>query len=276
MPAKKNYINSIYGKFKIIEDLGLQKYEGKKPWQYAIGKCLNCNKESKALMSNFTKLRKKCVCEHIDRSKIKYKVKPIKMDTKNFFVIEDLGTIRPSKNSPGKIRYVNIQCKNCNHQMKCTYSNFIGGIKKCICELPKKSPINWNRIYRIHYQMISRCYDNEDKDFKYYGAKGIKVCDEWRSSRKPFYSWAMDNGYNKELTLDRIDYNGHYSPENCRWTTRTIQQRNRSNSVGYDKVIAIKRLIKDGHARKEIAFVLDIPYSTVCSIGNGRSWKDVE
>ena len=123
--------------------------------------------------------------------------------------------------------------------------------------------------------MLSRCYDNTDKDFKYYGYKGIIVCDEWKNSYKPFYEWSMNNGYEKNLTIDRINCNENYSPKNCRWVTRKIQQRNRSNSVGYEKVKMVKKLLKDGYSRKKISSVLDMPYSTVCTIGNGRSWKDV-
>lgn len=83
------------------------------------------------------------------------------------------------------------------------------------------------KLYRVWNSMKQRCYNSNDKFYFCYGGRGIKVCDEWRKDFKSFYDWAMRNGYQENLTIDRIDVNGNYNPSNCRWVDDKTQQRNR-------------------------------------------------
>ena len=88
-----------------------------------------------------------------------------------------------------------------------------------------------DRELRIRYKgMMSRCHNKNSWNYKWYGGKGITVCDEWRNDFLNFRDWALENGYSKELTLDRIDGGKDYCPENCRWTTWERQQNNKSNN----------------------------------------------
>lgn len=79
--------------------------------------------------------------------------------------------------------------------------------------------------------MIGRCKYKSHISYKYYGAKGIKVCDEWLNSFITFYEWAMKNGYDKNKSIDRIDSNKDYSPDNCKWSTRKEQNYNKTNNL---------------------------------------------
>lgn len=105
-------------------------------------------------------------------------------------------------------------------------------IKSCGCLKKNKLPIKikGTRLYRIWSGMKRRCNNISDREYKYYGGRGIKVCNEWNNSSYVFYNWAMTNGYKDNLTLDRIDVNGNYEPNNCRWVTWKVQENNRRNN----------------------------------------------
>lgn len=87
------------------------------------------------------------------------------------------------------------------------------------------------RIYRIWQRMISRCTNPRNSRYYTYGARGIKVCDEWTNDYMKFHEWAIENGYSDNLSIDRIDNDGNYEPSNCRWATNTQQVRNTSKTV---------------------------------------------
>lgn len=91
-----------------------------------------------------------------------------------------------------------------------------------------------SRLFRIWNGMKQRCRDVNAINYKHYGGKGIRVCDEWRENFQTFYDWAMANGYRDDLTIDRIDPKKNYEPSNCRWATMKEQQNNRSNNVKRD------------------------------------------
>lgn len=87
------------------------------------------------------------------------------------------------------------------------------------------------RLYRIWDAMRARCYNPSHKAYKNYGGRGVTVCDEWRDNFPAFKDWAFYAGYDDGLTIDRIDVNGNYEPNNCRWITNAEQQANRSDSI---------------------------------------------
>ena len=87
------------------------------------------------------------------------------------------------------------------------------------------------RIHRIWTQMKTRCFNPNKDNYELYGGRGITVCDEWRNSFETFYEWAMQNGYQAGLTIDRINPDGNYEPANCRWATPKWQSRNRRDTV---------------------------------------------
>lgn len=79
--------------------------------------------------------------------------------------------------------------------------------------------------------MKSRCYIPTSSNFIHYGGRGIRMCDEWLSNYDAFCEWSLRNGYNNSLSIDRIDNDGNYEPDNCRWVTRVVQQRNTSRNI---------------------------------------------
>lgn len=87
-----------------------------------------------------------------------------------------------------------------------------------------------SRLYHIWRDMKLRCYNEKQIGYKNYGARGIKVCDEWQNNFKAFYDWAIDNGYKNNLQIDRINTNGDYKPSNCRWVTPLGNSNNKRNN----------------------------------------------
>lgn len=115
--------------------------------------------------------------------------------------------------------------------------------------------------------MIERCENPNCKAYKNYGARGIQVCDEWKNNFVSFYNWAMSNGYRDDLTIERINVNGNYCPENCTFIPLSEQAKNKTNNVwityngethylaewaritGYDAQTIRNRLKKYGYDR---------------------------
>ena len=104
---------------------------------------------------------------------------------------------------------------------------------KALSKATRKHGFSDELLYKRWKSMRKRCQNVNNPMYRYYGGKGITVCDEWNNDYTKFREWCYANGYNKdikgyELTLDRIDTNGNYEPSNCRWVNMTTQVRNRS------------------------------------------------
>lgn len=86
------------------------------------------------------------------------------------------------------------------------------------------------RVFRIWIDVKRRCVNPRTKNYKHYGARGITVCEEWKNDFMAFYNWSISNGYQENLTIDRIDVNGNYEPNNCRWATTKEQNANKTTA----------------------------------------------
>ncbi|QOY37065.1 hypothetical protein AWH56_005335 [Anaerobacillus isosaccharinicus] len=111
------------------------------------------------------------------------------------------------------------------------------------------------RLYRIWTGMHRRCYDRNADNYKWYGGKGIFICEEWHNFLT-FREWSLDNGYNDELTIDRIDSYKNYSPDNCRWQT----QKKQMNNVSSNNILSYEGR---EYTQSEFAEEFNLKYHTV-------------
>lgn len=114
------------------------------------------------------------------------------------------------------------------------------------------------KLYHVWASMKNRCLNDNDANFRHYGGRGIKVCDDWLKF-EPFRNWALSHGYEEGLSIDRIDVNGNYESSNCRWVTRDIQAKNRRPRT-MDILIEYNGVTKN---LREVAKECGIKYATL-------------
>ena len=136
--------------------------------------------------------------------------------------------------------------KELKYYCECDCGNFItrvgyalrhGTATSCGCgrkEINVTHGMTDTRIYRIWKHILSRCINKNAHAYSDYGGRGIVICDEWKNNFKVFYEWSINNNYKDILTIDRIDNNGNYEPNNCRWATSIEQANNKRNNVLVD------------------------------------------
>ena len=144
-----------------------------------------------------------------------------------------------------KIHYYLFECE-CGNELVTRYDNVKNGkttscgctaIEMLIDRSTSHSLCN-TRLYRIYYKILMRCYNKNDHKYPLYGARGICMCDEWLERDNHgvtpgflnFYNWAIENGYEDNLSIDRIDVNGNYEPTNCRWADTKMQNVNQQRT----------------------------------------------
>ena len=184
--------------------------------------------------------------------------------------LEDVG-----RNKNGNVLW-KCECECGNYAVVDSSSLKTGNTKSCGC-LQKEIQEDFiksnqdhgmcnTKIYKVWSSMKQRCLNLNDKAYKNYGGRGITFCREWEDF-EPFYEWAINNGYQEGLTLERIDNNGNYCSQNCMWITKSKQSSNTRNCV---------KLTYNGKTKimTEWADELDIPYYLLQSrIKEGWSTK---
>lgn len=114
------------------------------------------------------------------------------------------------------------------------------GCMQILCPNARTHGLKHTREFSIWCDIRKRCYNENSKGYLFYGARGIKMCPEWKSSFLEFYKWAQLNGYDKTLSIERMDNNGDYEPRNCKWATRAEQSRNKRSTI-YVEIMGVKK-----------------------------------
>jgi hypothetical protein len=139
----------------------------------------------------------------------------------------------------GNFRYFECKCDCGNMKVVAMGALRKGVTKSCGCLMSEakrmEKPCKWTenhehvgtRLYRIWTDIKKRCLNSKSNAYKWYGGRGITICNDWSNRFLAFREWALQNGYSDNLTIDRVDVNGNYEPANCRWITIQEQQKNR-------------------------------------------------
>jgi hypothetical protein len=170
------------------------------------------------------------------------------------------------KYKSGTVILWNCLCDCGNSIITSSQSLIKGYTKSCGClkaELNKirgiensKHSLSHTDIWNIYYGMKDRCYNKKHPSYPRYGGRGITICEEWLNDIRIFNNWCISNGYSKGLSIDRIDNNGNYEPNNCRFVDAKSQARNRSTNI-------VVEYNEEKMTLPELSEICNIPYATL-------------
>lgn len=152
--------------------------------------------------------------------------------------------------------YFKVKCVKCGFERDIVSQNLFRGVK-CKCETKyHQHGQAGTRLYNIWSGIIDRTHNPKNAAYKNYGGRGISVCSEWAENFENFYQWSMKSGYTDDLTIDRLNNDGDYCPDNCRWITLQEQQNNRRSN-------RMETIGGETHTIAEWARIYGVNYHTV-------------
>lgn len=259
-----NYVDlpEING-FKIIEDLGKDE---NKVWRVKVI-CKAC--KTPFITGYYTLHRiKGCGCNRPSQ------LKALPEYINGFKIIKDLGydTIK------GRRRVI-AECKACKREYE-VHPHYLKERKHCGCmkkgTIASKYAKSHPQLAQAILHMKARCYNKNNQDYYNYGARGITVCDEWLADSNKFCEWSLNNGFenNKKLSIDRIDSDKGYSPNNCRWVTAEEQGRNTRRNVLTLELAKQLRIDAKNMTYDELANKYNVSKSTVWCVIAYKVWRE--
>lgn len=265
--------NKIVNGFEIIEDFGvIYKNPGvdRVKTHFVMAICKACKKPWKTSYYTLSKI-KGCGCNRPSQ------LVDLGQFINGFKIIKDYAYARDKLT-----RWALVECKVCGREYDVAV-NHLKYRKNCGC---MKKDVIASRYAKSHPQlaqaikhMMARCYNKNNQDYYNYGARGIKVCDEWLADRNTFCEWSLLNGFEegKDLSIDRIDSSKDYSPENCRWANKVTQGQNtRRNVLDMNRVREMRAEYTNNPSlnKEGMAIKYDVSKSTVWLVLNNRIWKE--
>lgn len=181
--------------------------------------------------------------------------------------VRDLGLSFPTETSKRKSRYYSVICPYCKKEFKVIAQYYNSGklksCKKCASGIRdlsvyyRKHGLRKDPLYTTWACVKDRCNNDRHKSYKNYGGRGITMCDEWSNDFKKFYDWSIKNGYEKGLDIDRIDNDGNYEPDNCRYVSRFINMSN-TRSIRSDNKSGFRGVsIRKSNSRARAMITID-------------------
>ena len=131
------------------------------------------------------------------------------------------------------------------------------------------------RLKSIKKDIKKRCYNKNTSRYKDYGGRGITICDDWLNDRMAFYNWSMANGYADDLSIDRIDNNKGYSPDNCRWTNADVQMQNSTKAKLNPEMVRDIRKQWPNSSYSKLAKIYNVEKSTIGRIIIRKTWRNI-
>lgn len=192
------------------------------------------------------------------------------------------------RNSSGQMkRFWNCLCRCGNFKVLYT--------REITRKVPKHCGCNYkglykHSLYRTWRNIKSRCYNKNVRSYAQYGAKGIGICSEWINSPELFISWSLSAGWKHGLVIDRVDHNGNYSPDNCRFISASdnnkkvhidnyglsLGSNNYNAKINEDQVVEIKMMLTNGFTYSQIQKRFNLSREIIYRIKTGKTWKHVK